>query len=154
MNTFSTSTAVTTLRPNIGVMEYEDFRQITLADLPGLIEGAHQNAGLGYNFLRHVERTSLLMFIVDVGGFQLNERSPHRNAFETVMSLNKVATEEHSSRLRIILCVVTKTSSSVSVYITYLPRSQTSSIFLKPSHLLSVLLLYFQMDLFAGVGAV
>ncbi|XP_022708875.1 GTP-binding protein 10-like isoform X2 [Varroa jacobsoni] len=79
----------TTLRPNIGTMEYEDFRQITLADLPGLIEGAHQNAGLGYNFLRHVERTSLLLFVVDVHGFQLNERSPYRNAFETVMSLNK-----------------------------------------------------------------
>ncbi|XP_022651330.1 GTP-binding protein 10-like isoform X2 [Varroa destructor] len=81
--------AFTTLRPNIGTMEYEDFRQITLADLPGLIEGAHQNAGLGYNFLRHVERTSLLLFVVDVHGFQLNERSPYRNAFETVMSLNK-----------------------------------------------------------------
>ncbi|EEC05638.1 GTP-binding protein 10 isoform X1 [Ixodes scapularis] len=79
----------TTIRPNIGIMEYEDHRQISLADLPGLIEGAHRNFGLGHNFLRHVERTSMLLFIVDVNGFQLNERSKFRNAFETVMSLNK-----------------------------------------------------------------
>lgn len=79
----------TTIRPNIGIMEYEDHRQISLADLPGLIEGAHRNFGLGHSFLKHVERTSMLLFIVDVNGFRLNEKSQFRSAFETVMSLNK-----------------------------------------------------------------
>nr|XP_037285342.1 GTP-binding protein 10-like [Rhipicephalus microplus] len=79
----------TTISPNIGVMEYADHRQISLADLPGLIEGAHRNFGLGHKFLKHVERTSMLLFIVDINGFRLNSASLHRSAYETVMSLNK-----------------------------------------------------------------
>ncbi|XP_003744644.1 GTP-binding protein 10 homolog [Galendromus occidentalis] len=79
----------TTIRPNIGIMEYADARQISCADLPGLIEGAHRNVGLGHNFLRHVERTSLLLFVVDIGGFRLGPASPERDVFETIMSLNK-----------------------------------------------------------------
>ncbi|KAH7962313.1 hypothetical protein HPB52_015428 [Rhipicephalus sanguineus] len=75
--------------PNIGIMEYADHRQISLADLPGLIEGAHRNFGLGHKFLKHVERTSMLLFIVDINGFRLNNASLHRSAYETVMSLNK-----------------------------------------------------------------
>ncbi|XP_075538708.1 GTP-binding protein 10 [Dermacentor variabilis] len=79
----------TTISPNIGIMEYADHRQISLADLPGLIEGAHRNFGLGHKFLKHVERTSMLLFIVDINGFRLNTSSLHRSAYETVMSLNK-----------------------------------------------------------------
>lgn len=79
----------TTISPNIGIMEYADHRQISLADLPGLIEGAHRNFGLGHKFLKHVERTSMLLFIVDINGFRLNMSSLHRSAYETVMSLNK-----------------------------------------------------------------
>lgn len=79
----------TTISPNIGVMEYADHRQISLADLPGLIEGAHRNFGLGHKFLKHVERTSMLLFIVDINGFRLSESTAHRSAYETVMSLNK-----------------------------------------------------------------
>uniref|UniRef100_A0A131XFW2 Putative gtp-binding protein n=1 Tax=Hyalomma excavatum TaxID=257692 RepID=A0A131XFW2_9ACAR len=79
----------TTISPNIGIMEYADHRQISLADLPGLIEGAHRNFGLGHKFLKHVERTSMLLFIVDINGFRLNTTSLHRSAYETVMSLNK-----------------------------------------------------------------
>nr|CAG4645697.1 EOG090X0ACU [Lynceus sp. MCZ IZ 141354] len=79
----------TTLKPNIGVMEYEDLRQISVADLPGLIEGAHQNIGLGHKFLRHVERTKLLLFLVDIEGFRLSPMYPHRNVLETIMLLNK-----------------------------------------------------------------
>lgn len=56
----------TTLSPNLGVMRTGDFKTYTVADMPGLIEGAHQGRGLGLNFLRHIERTRMLVFIVDV----------------------------------------------------------------------------------------
>ena len=58
----------TTLHPVIGVMEYPDFRKVTVADIPGLIDGAHLNRGLGHYFLRHIERTKLLIYLVDLGG--------------------------------------------------------------------------------------
>lgn len=82
--------AVTTIQPNIGLISYPDFRQISLADLPGLIEGAHNNQGMGHRFLRHVERTKLLLLIVDVDGFKLSPRHIHRTCLETVILLNKV----------------------------------------------------------------
>lgn len=79
----------TTIRPQLGICEYADLRQISLADLPGLVEGAHYNVGMGHKFLRHVERTKLLLFVVDVHGFRLSTRHPFRTAFQTVMLLNK-----------------------------------------------------------------
>jgi Obg family GTPase CgtA len=65
----------TTIRPQIGIAEFKDFRRISVADLPGLIEGAHANFGMGHRFLKHVERTKLLLFVVDINGFQLAQVS-------------------------------------------------------------------------------
>ena len=58
----------TTLHPVVGVVEYPDYQRLTLADIPGLIDGAHRNVGLGHAFLRHIERTSVLLYVLDMGG--------------------------------------------------------------------------------------
>lgn len=73
----------------MGTVEFKDKRQITIADLPGLIEGAHANFGMGHKFLKHVERTRLLLFIVDVFGFQLNIQRLERSCLETIYALNR-----------------------------------------------------------------
>ncbi|XP_015791079.1 mitochondrial ribosome-associated GTPase 2 [Tetranychus urticae] len=56
----------TTLVPHIGVIEYSDYEQIAVADLPGLIEGAHENQGLGHDFLKHVEKCVCLFYVIDI----------------------------------------------------------------------------------------
>jgi GTP-binding protein len=58
----------TTLNPVVGVVELGGYRRATVADIPGLIEGAHNNRGLGHEFLRHIERCKLLLFVIDMAG--------------------------------------------------------------------------------------
>ncbi|KAJ2721415.1 GTPase of the mitochondrial inner membrane that associates with the large ribosomal subunit [Coemansia sp. Benny D115] len=62
--------AFTTLNPYVGTIDYADARQVTVADIPGLVPGAHRNVGLGHAFLRHVERSRALVYVIDVAGAQ------------------------------------------------------------------------------------
>ncbi len=98
----------TTLRPNLGYIEFEDYSRLLIADIPGIIAGAHQNRGLGLEFLRHIERTKVLLFIVDGSGIdgrspiddlrvlrqELAAYDPELLARPYVVALNKVDTEE------------------------------------------------------------
>jgi GTP-binding protein len=64
----------TTLHPNIGYIQLQNYTRIFIADIPGIIENAHANKGLGFEFLRHIERTKLLLFILDASG--IDGRNP------------------------------------------------------------------------------
>jgi len=58
----------TTLHPQIGIVEYPDFDRLTVCDVPGLVEGAHRNVGLGHAFLRHIQRCKILVLLLDMAG--------------------------------------------------------------------------------------
>lgn len=58
----------TTLHPQIGILEYPDWKRLTVCDVPGLIEGAHKNVGLGHKFLRHIQRCKILVLLLDMAG--------------------------------------------------------------------------------------
>src|SRR5215831_20526611 len=73
----------TTLHPIIGVVEFPGYRRATIADIPGLIEGAHRGLGLGHEFLRHITRCRVLIFVVDVAG------SEGRNPVEDLQNLRQ-----------------------------------------------------------------
>jgi GTPase len=73
----------TTLHPVVGVMELPGYRRATIADIPGLIEGAHRGLGLGHEFLRHISRCHILIFVVDIAG------SEGRNPVEDLQNLRQ-----------------------------------------------------------------
>ena len=72
----------------IGTVEYIDGRKIAVADLPGLIDGAHLGKGYGHHFLHMIERNSCHLMVVDIFGFRLNKRSPYRTPFDSIALLS------------------------------------------------------------------
>lgn len=104
----------TTLQPNIGFIQTEDYRRIYIADIPGIIEGAHRNKGLGFEFLRHIERTKLLLYVLDASGIDGRNPVDDYNVLRTEMEkynpemlerpalviLNKIDTEEAQDHLK------------------------------------------------------
>ena len=107
----------TTLYANVGVVEMDDYRRITIADIPGLIDGAHENVGLGEAFLRHIERCRLFCYVLDMAGVdgrdpledlktlrkELELYSPGMSSRPYVIFANKMdlpGAEENLKRLR------------------------------------------------------
>jgi GTP-binding protein len=88
----------TTLEPNLGVVKMDDYRSFVVADIPGIIEGAHEGHGLGIQFLRHVERTRLLVHLVDVSE---TGRDPV-NDFEVLMRELEAFSEDLARRPMIL----------------------------------------------------
>ena len=100
----------TTLSPNLGVAFLSDFRSMTVADIPGIIEGAADGKGLGHDFLRHIERTKVLLFVLDLGDPDPkttlktleNELAQYSDAFAErprLIALNKTDITENRERL-------------------------------------------------------
>ncbi|SNZ11317.1 GTP-binding protein [Terribacillus aidingensis] len=90
----------TTLAPNLGVVETKDQRSFVLADLPGLIEGAHEGIGLGHQFLRHVERTRVIVHVIDMAATE--GRDPYDD-YVTINEELKEYNEDLPSRPQIII---------------------------------------------------
>lgn len=104
----------TTLRPNLGFIQFEDLKRVFIADIPGIIEGAHRNRGLGFEFLRHIERTKLLLFVLDASGIDgrdpISDYKVLRQELEAynaemldrpfLVVLNKIDTEESEEHIK------------------------------------------------------
>jgi GTPase len=89
----------TTLEPQLGILEFADRARCTVADIPGLIEDAHLGAGLGHKFLRHVERTRMLLHVLDASG----EEGDPLGQFQTLESELRQFKEELLSKQRLVI---------------------------------------------------
>ncbi len=91
----------TTLTPNLGIVSYRDYQSFVMADIPGIIEGAHQGKGLGLRFLRHIERNAILLFLIPVD-------SPHIKSTYKIL-LNELAMHNKELLDKDRILAITKT---------------------------------------------
>ena len=92
----------TTLTPNLGVVKFGDFGEFVIADVPGLIEGAHEGHGLGIEFLKHIERTRLIAHIIEVRPETVQDRDPLTD-FERITSELEAYDPEVASRPTLVV---------------------------------------------------
>jgi GTP-binding protein len=90
----------TTLHPVVGMVEFPDYFKMSMADIPGLVEGAHDNIGLGHSFLKHIERTHVLVYVLDAAG--VDGRSPWED-FEHLQNELELYMKGLSSRPALIV---------------------------------------------------
>lgn len=86
----------TTLEPNLGIVYYKDYKSFTVADIPGIIEGAHEGKGLGLKFLRHIERTKILLFLIEITSENIE------NDFKILLNELKQYSKKLAERKKII----------------------------------------------------
>ena len=114
----------TTLKPNLGIVEYKDFKTFVVADIPGIIEGASSGKGLGHHFLRHIERNSILLFLISAE-HEIHKRfltlreemlkfNPELLDKKFIIVISKIDLIEASKR-RLFLDKVNKDFESISV---------------------------------------
>lgn len=88
--------AFTTLEPNLGIVKYYDDRSFVMADIPGIIEGAHEGKGIGHRFLRHIERNSVLLFMVSA------EETDIKACYKTLLNELKLYNRELLDKTRVL----------------------------------------------------
>jgi GTP-binding protein len=93
----------TTIVPSLGVVPYKDYRSFVMADIPGIIEGAHDGAGLGHRFLKHLDRSGILLHLVDISW--MPERDP-RDEYESINQELALFSPELAAKKQIV--VITK----------------------------------------------
>jgi GTP-binding protein len=95
----------TTLQPNLGIVEYYEYNTFVVADIPGLIEGAHEGKGLGHQFLRHIERTRALAYVIDIT--EDNPIEVYETLKSELKSFSKILTKKPA------MVVLTKTDLNI-----------------------------------------